>query len=136
MPARKKTAEQLEAAGTARKDRPRVEMFPVLDRASWKPPVKPEWLDGDASSIWDAKVALYESRGQIVKGFESALAQYCALEATLVKAYRMGGAPQANLIQQHRSWCTSFFDTPASTTVTTSKLGVDNPFLAIARGQK
>jgi hypothetical protein len=130
---RRKTKAQHDACGTTRPTRPRFDILPIVDSENWQPPKKPTWLTPTASTIWDEKVEQYRMRGQVVRGFEAALAQYASLEAKLIDAYSAGKTPQANLIQQHRNYCGAFFDTPSSTTVSVSKAGIENPFLKIAQ---
>lgn len=91
-------------------------------------PVRPQWLKGRARKIWVEKVERYSVRGQNVKGFEDALAQYCALEAELINLYKKGITPPMAMVNAYRIWASEFFDTPASNL---SKLGgkrKDNPF--------
>lgn len=77
-------------------------------------PVKPKWLKGRASKLWDQKVATYAARGQATAGCESALAQLCRLEAELIEAYRKGQQPVVAQISAFRILCAEFHDTPAS----------------------
>lgn len=75
---------------------------------------RPAWLKGRAAKIWADKVAAYEARGQAIVGCESALAQYCALEATLIDQFTKQLTPPTSQINTYRSFASEFFDTPAS----------------------
>jgi hypothetical protein len=76
--------------------------------------IRPKWLKGRAAKLWAEKLATYEARGQNTAGCESALAQYCALEASLIDQYRKGGTPPVAQISAFRILASEFFDTPAS----------------------
>lgn len=77
-------------------------------------PVRPSWLKGRAAKIWAEKVAAYQNRGQSIVGCESALAQFCALEATLIDQFAKRLTPPTSQINAYRSFASEFFDTPAS----------------------
>jgi hypothetical protein len=76
--------------------------------------VKPQWLKGRAAKLWIEKTAIYEARGQSVVGCESALAQYCAMEAALIEQYRKKDTPPVAQVTAFRMLAAEFFDTPAS----------------------
>jgi hypothetical protein len=76
--------------------------------------VKPAWLKGRAAKLWAEKVAVYEARGQSIVGCESALAQYCSIEAALIEQYRQKITPPVAQITAFRMLAGEFFDTPAS----------------------
>jgi hypothetical protein len=75
---------------------------------------KPSWVKGLAAKLWREKVAAYEARGQSVVGCESALAQFCALEAALIAQFVAEEMPPTSQINAYRSFAAEFFDTPAS----------------------
>ena len=77
-------------------------------------PVKPSWLKGQAAKLWLEKVATYRARGQAIAGCESALAQYCALEAALIAQYRKRDTPPVAQVNAFRILAAEFYDTPAS----------------------
>lgn len=97
-------------AGTDQPCRRRDRVVPVLEGAAGRP----AWLKGRVARIWDDKVAIYAARGQSVVGCESALAQYCALEATLIDQFTKRLTPPTSQINAYRSFAAEFFDTPAS----------------------
>lgn len=77
-------------------------------------PVKPAWLNPLAADVWDAHAAALKARGVALRGHESGLAQWAALEAELIGRRRDGKEVPAALIAQHRVWCCEFFSTPAA----------------------
>ncbi|QOZ52874.1 hypothetical protein XH90_17020 [Bradyrhizobium sp. CCBAU 53338] len=85
-------------------------MVSVLDGQ----PVKPAWLKGRAAKLWAEKVATYVERGQSVVGCESALAQYCSLEASLIEQFVKKLTPPTSQLSAYRTYAAEFFDTPAS----------------------
>lgn len=107
--------------GTAQPCRDRVVLFPDLPGNV----ERPKWLTGEGKKAWDRKVAVYVQRGQAVVGCEDALAQYCALEAELIQAYRRKNTPSMAMVSAHRIYACEFYDTPASQvkTVKNSKPG-------------
>ena len=98
------------AQGTARPDRKARNVVQPLPGA----PVKPSWLKGRASTLWDEKTAIYAARGQAVRGVEHALAQYCRTEAELIDGYVRKVPPPVALISAVRLWANEFLDTPAA----------------------
>ncbi|MCO6178817.1 hypothetical protein [Ciceribacter sp. RN22] len=76
--------------------------------------IKPSWLKGRAAKLWAEKVAIYRARGQAIVGCESALAQYCAIEASLIEQYRKGITPPVAQVNSFRIYAAEFYDTPAS----------------------
>lgn len=97
-------------AGT---DQPCRRRDPVVEKIDGEP-AKPGWLRGRAARLWAEKVAIYGARGQSIVGCESALAQYCALEAALVDQYRRKATPPVAQVNAFRILAAEFFDTPAS----------------------
>lgn len=97
-------------AGTIQPCRARERTVPQLDGGV----VKPKWLKGRASKIWDEKVAIYRYRGQNIVGCESALAQYVSLEADLIDQYSKRLTPAMAQVNAYRIFANEFFDTPAS----------------------
>ncbi len=95
------------------------------------PIIRPAWLSATAAEIWDRKVQVYESRGQHIHGCEDTLAQYCALEAKLVAAWRRGRQPATKTITAHRVYANEFFDTPASQEGHVRRPKAANPFSAL-----
>lgn len=77
-------------------------------------PVAPKWLKGAVLRMWNEKVAIYNQRGQSVRGLEGALAQYCALEAELISSWKRGVEIPVARINAHRIYANEFYDTPAS----------------------
>lgn len=73
------------AAGTARPDRGVVEAFPLQPGMAFQRPVKPGRLTHEASEIWDDKAARFERRGLSVAGCEDTLAEYCELQAEILR---------------------------------------------------
>jgi hypothetical protein len=114
---------------------------PVRRRGSVVPPLEgevgppPAWLKGTGRKLWDQKVAIYAARGQAVKGCESALAQYVALEIELIRRYRKGLDVTASLLGAYRSFCGEFFDTPASQVGRVAAKAPDNRF-AVHAGKR
>jgi hypothetical protein len=84
-------------------------------------PTCPKWLEGEALEIWHEKLAVYARRGQSVVGCEATLAQYCALEAELVDAWRRKLDIPVAKITAHRIYANEFYDTPASQLVTAKR---------------
>jgi len=72
-------------AGTARKDRKVIELFQASPGAPVKSPVKPSRLTQEASQVWDDKVARFAARGLAVEGCEDTLAEYCELQAEILR---------------------------------------------------
>lgn len=97
-------------AGTDQPCRRREPVVAPIDGAA----VKPTWLRGRAAKLWVEKVAIYQARGQSVAGCESALAQYCALEAALIEQYRKRITPPVAQVNAFRILAAEFYDTPAS----------------------
>ena len=125
MAPRTKPANLQDISGLSRPDRPRVELFNPLQGE----PVKPDWLKGRASKIWDSRVEKYRARGMKVRGNEDVLAQYCALEADLIDQFwRKQITPPMAMVNAHRLYAHEFFDTPASQHVTLKGGLKDNPF--------
>jgi len=109
MPNKRKPKSAKVLEGTFRKDRTSFE--PAFRELEGEPE-KPDWLKGRASKIWERKVAKYKARGQAVAGFESMLAQYCALEAAIIDLYNKGIQPKASLVSVLQRLARDFFDTP------------------------
>ncbi len=107
---KKKSAEILQMTGTDQKCRHREAVVIQLEGE----PIKPKWLKGMASKVWDTKVERYQLRGQKVVGTEDTLAQYCALEADLIDFRKKKIVPPVAMINQHRIYGNEFYDTPAS----------------------
>lgn len=99
-----------------RRREPVVEAIPGM-------PVKPAWLKGRAAKLWAEKVETYRARGQAVAGCESALAQYCALEAALIDQYQKRMIPPVAQVNAFRILAAEFYDTPASQIVPTRQPG-------------
>ncbi|MCA6103930.1 hypothetical protein [Bradyrhizobium australafricanum] len=97
-------------SGTDQPVRRRERVVSVLDGQ----PVKPAWLKGRAAKLWAEKVATYADRGQSVTGCESALAQYCSLEASLIEQFVKKLTPPTSQLSAYRTYAAEFFDTPAS----------------------
>jgi hypothetical protein len=97
-------------AGTDQPCRRRERIVQPLDGHA----AKPTWIKGRAAKIWADKVAAYEARGQSIVGCESALAQFCALEAALIDQFAKRLTPPTSQINAYRSFAAEFFDTPAS----------------------
>lgn len=114
----------VEGRGTVKKTRTRKQVVPDLEGE----PKKPEWLMARAIVIWDEKVAIYKERGQSVVGCESALAQYCQLEAKLEEMWGAHLLPAMAMITAHRIYANEFFDTPASKHVSGSGKETENRF--------
>ena len=74
----------------------------------------PKWLNAMAKKIWTEKTNRYRQRGQKIDGFQEALAQYCSLEADLIKTWKKRDTPPIAMINAHRIWASEFYDTPAS----------------------
>jgi len=74
----------------------------------------PAWLKGSALRLWGEKTAIYARRGQSVVGCESALAQYCQVEADLIRRWQHHADIPVALINAHRIYANEFYDTPAS----------------------
>jgi hypothetical protein len=77
-------------------------------------PEKPSWLTGMGADLWFKKVAVYRYRGQSVRGCESALAQYCAVEASLIAAWITGESPSASMLNVFHKLGVGFFELPAA----------------------
>lgn len=99
-----------------RRREPVVETIPGM-------PVKPAWLKGRAAKLWAEKVETYRVRGQAVAGCESALAQYCALEAALIDQYQKRMIPPVAQVNAFRILAAEFYDTPASQIAPTRQQG-------------
>lgn len=112
------------AKGTARPSRVSVPVVPVLEGE----PIRPAWLKGRARTIWDQKVAIYAARQQMVRGCEGPLAQYCALEAELVKRWAKGIDIPMAMVNGHRLYANEFYDTSASQQQGAKKPEEANPF--------
>lgn len=97
-------------SGTDQPCRRRESVVAPIDGA----PIKPSWLKGRAAKLWAEKLAIYAARAQSVVGCESSLAQYCALEASLVEQYRRNETPPMAQVNAYRIFANEFFDTPAS----------------------
>ena len=82
--------------------------------AQMPPPPPPKWMTREAKKIWREKVAKYVRRNQPITGFEASLAQFCELEAKLIKKWSSGEYPANGDINQHRIFCCEFYETPAS----------------------
>ena len=135
MPGRRRTSAAKAAVVEPKKDRRPVPLFPELEAETWEEPAKPGWIAANdlASKAWDEKVARYKLRSQRVRGFEDALAQYCALEASLVQAYVNGLVPNVSTVREHRAYAHTFFDTPSSQQVAVKpNARSTNPFARIA----
>ena len=74
----------------------------------------PVWLNKKAKELWTEKTNRYRQRGQKIEGFESALAQFCALEADLINFYKKKITPPMAMVNALRVWAAEFYDTPAS----------------------
>ena len=97
--------------GTFRGDRSRPPVVASIAGAVGRPPA---WLTGAARRLWAVKVATYARCGQMVAGCEPMLAQFCALEAELVRRYEKGDDVPAALLTVYRQFAAEFFDSPAS----------------------
>lgn len=93
----------------------------------------PKWLKGMGLRLWKDKVGIYERRGQSVVGCESALAQYCAVEADLIDRWKRGTDVPVALINAHRIYANEFYDTPASQQAAGKPKGAGNRFAANGR---
>jgi hypothetical protein len=111
--------------GTFRADRSHEPSVVVLTGA----PIVPGWLIGVALEVWHEKLAIYEARGQEVRGCEAALAQYCAIEADLIDKWQRRVDIPVALLNAHRIYANEFYDTPASQQAGGKKGGQEaNPF--------
>ena len=91
--------------------------------------VCPDWLGDLAKEIWADKLSGYNDSALDVSNHGHALAQYCALEADIIKIYKNGESPSVSMISAHRIWAAEFFDTPASGYLKTkSKQKEDDPW--------
>ena len=91
--------------------------------------VCPDWLNDLAKEIWAEKLAIYNGSEVDVSNHGPALAQYCALEADIIKIYKDFESPSVSMISAHRIWAAEFFDTPASGHLKAkSKKGGDDPW--------
>jgi hypothetical protein len=125
MPVKPKSPEIIKISGTAQPCRARAS---VVEHIAGDPE-RPKWLTGRARRIWDARVELYLSRGQSVKGCEEALAQYASLEADLIDQYwRKKITPPISMVNAHRIYANEFFDTPASQIKPSGGNSPTNPF--------
>lgn len=125
MSNRPKPAEITKLAGTSRGDRERDSAVQHIAGD----PERPKWLIGRARKIWEARVELYLSRGQSVKGCEESLAQYANLEADLIDQFwRKKITPPIAMINAHRIYANEFFDTPASQIKPSGGNSPTNPF--------
>lgn len=97
------------------------------------PVTPPEWVQGKALELWNEKVRIYERRGQSVVGCESALAQYCQVEADLIDRWQRGKDVPVALINSHRIYANEFYDTPASQHAAGAKKAGENRFAANGR---
>ena len=89
----------------------------------------PDWLNDLAKEIWAEKLAIYNGSEVDVSNHGPALAQYCALEADIIKIYKEFESPSVSMISAHRIWAAEFFDTPASGHLKAkSKKGADDPW--------
>jgi hypothetical protein len=113
------------ATGTDQPCRRHDEIAPVKEVGML---VKPKWLKGRASKIWDEKIDKYSERGLNVLGMEDALAQYCALEADLIDQWTRKLTPPTAQVNAHRIWAAEFHDTPASNLTRGKDSGKGNPF--------
>jgi len=126
-----KSAAIHEMRGTSKPYRAREEIVEHIDGN----PERPKWLTGRARKIWEEKTAKYLSRGQSVKGCEDSLAQYCALEASLIDDYwRKKLTPPMAMVNGHRIFAGEFFDTPASQVKPSGNKAASNPFNRNGRG--
>lgn len=98
-------------------------------------PVKPTWLKGPAAKLWREKVATYRNRGQSVRGCESALAHFCALDAAMIEMWRKGEVPSSSMINALKALACQFYDTPASQIAKAAggAAPAENPFLRHGR---
>lgn len=118
-----------EAAGTDRRDRQVVPLFPGEPGAAYVEPVMPKGMSKRAREVWRIKVDQYASRGQVVAGCEAALEQYCELEAELRDLRRRQITPPVAMINAHRIYANEFYDTPASQHAPLRQpAGTANPF--------
>ena len=135
-PGRKpRNAATADQTGETRPSRAVVALFP--DHASRPDPENippPAWLTAPAKAIWKEKVDRYRQRNQKVQGFESSLAQYCALEAELLSLRKKRIIPPVAMITAQRVWAAEFYDTPASQNIKPGQAqGAGNPFGAIGK---
>lgn len=77
-------------------------------------PVKPDWLKGLSSKVWDEKVKNYTQRSMSVIGLEGPLSIFCAFEAQIINIITTDRPLKASLVAEYRNWCVQFFDTPKS----------------------
>jgi hypothetical protein len=73
-------------------------------------------------------VETYRARGQSIVGCESALAQYCALEAALIEQYQKRITPPVAQVNAFRVYAAEFYDTPASQVLPTKTPGKGGKF--------
>lgn len=112
---RGQSPDQQKSAGETRPSRKVVNLFAsVADRPDPEDMSPPATMSKEAQDIWREKVERYRQRGQKVDGFQSALRQYCELEAALIKAWGYPMGPPVAMINSYRSYCAEFYDTPAS----------------------
>lgn len=97
----------------------------------------PNWLKGRAKKLWAEKTGIYVKRGQAVKGMESALAQYCRLEAQLIeKFWNVSETPPASLFNVFVALSDRFYDNPKSQLEPSGGDTQSNPFANNKRGGK
>lgn len=122
------------AAGTARRDRVVVPLFPNQPGAAYAEPLRPPGMTAGARKIWDRKVDRYAARGQVVAGCEDALKQYCELEAAIDSLRRRKVEVPVGMINAFRIFAGEFYDTPASQHQTLRPPTAANPFARNGRG--
>ena len=105
------SAAVIEMRGTTRKDRPRNDLGTDPEGYEPRPPT---WLDRAAKKIWREKTAEYQRRGQRIQGFESMLAQYCALEADIIASRKAHREVTASTMSQLHRFAVAFYDTPSA----------------------
>lgn len=121
-------------AGTERPDRKVIELFsntgPLDPAAAYSEPDMPPGMRKEAEKIWERKLKRYRERGQIVRGCEDALKQYCEIEHDIALLRRKSKPVPIAMIREHRTYAAEFYDTPASRkSPVVAPQSKENPFL-------
>lgn len=117
-------------AGTERPSRVVIEAFPSAPGAQYAEPDLPVGMTRGGKESWARKIERYRERGQVVRGCEDTLRQYCELEAEIEKRRKKGVEIPVAMIREHRTYAAEFYDTPAARKISAAdpKRAV-NPFL-------
>ena len=116
--------------GTDQPCRRRVRIVPQIDGQ----PIKPKWLKGEASKIFDRYLELFRYRGDNILGAESLLALMCVNEAHIADCARKGVRPDSAAQAEFRRQQAEFFLPPAAQIGRASGAkSATNPFLRHVR---